>query len=151
MFIRNDLNFKWRNDLDKFDSDIETLSIEIENRNYKNIVLSGIYRPPRGNRNSFKDHLKTIMSKNSLTNKHVFRTGDFNINSLDYSSNEHVKDFLNASFQNYFVPVINRLTRVTRKSATCIDHILTNSVIDCEIETGIFKNDMMITSLSFVT
>ena len=64
MFIRNDLNFKLRNDLDKFDSDIETLSIEIEIRNSKNIVLSGIYRPPRGNINSFKDHLKTIMSKN---------------------------------------------------------------------------------------
>ena len=80
MFIRNDLNFKLTNDLDKFDSDIETLSIESENRNSKNIVLSGMYRPPRGNINSFKDHLKTIMSKNSLTNKNVFITGDFNIN-----------------------------------------------------------------------
>ena len=142
MFIRNDLNFKLRNNLDKFDSDIETLSIEIENRNSKNIVLSGIYRPPRGNINSFKDHLKTIMSKNSLTNKHVFITGDFKINSLDYSSNEHVKDFFDASFQNYFVPIINCPTRVTKKSATCIDHILTNSFIDSEIEAGIFKNDM---------
>ena len=56
MFIRNDLNFKLRNDLDKFDSDIETLSIEIENRNSKNIVLSGTYRPPRGNTNSFKNN-----------------------------------------------------------------------------------------------
>ena len=142
MFIRNDLNLKLRNDLGKFDSDIETLSIEIENRNSKNIVLSGIYRPPRGNINSFKDHLKTIMSKNSLTNKHVFITGDFNINSLDYSSNEHVKDFFDASFQNYFVPLINRPTMVTRKSATCTDHILTSSIIDSEIEAGIFKNDM---------
>ena len=139
MFIRNDLNFKLKNDLDKFDSDIETLWIEIENRNSKNIVLSGIYRPPRGNINSFKDHLKTIMSKNSLTNKHVFITGDFNINSLDYSSNEHVKDFFDASFQNNFVPPINHPTRVTRKSATCIDHILTNSFIDSEIETGFDK------------
>ena len=63
MFIRSDLNFKLRNDLDKFDSNVETLSIEIENRNSKNIVLSGIYRPPRGNINSFKDHLKTIIRK----------------------------------------------------------------------------------------
>ena len=142
MFIRNGLNFKLRNDLDKFDSDIETLSIELENRNSKNVVLSGIYRPPRGNINSLKDHLKTIMSKNSLTNKHVFIAGDFNINSLDYSSNEHAKDFFDASFQNYFVPLINRPTRVARKSSTCIDHILTNSFIDSEIEAGIFKNDM---------
>ena len=82
------------------------------------------------------------MSKNSLTNKHVFITGDFNINSLDYSSNEHVKGFFDASFQKYFVPLINRPTRVTRKSATCIDHILTNSFIDSEIEAGIFKNNI---------
>ena len=82
------------------------------------------------------------MSKNSLTNKHVFITSDFNINSLDYSSNEHVKDFFDASFQNYFVPLINHPTMVTRKSATCTDHILTSSFIDSEIEAGIFKNDM---------
>ena len=61
---------------------------------------------------------------------------------MDYLSNEHGKDFFDASFQNYFVPLINRPTRVTRKSATCIDHILTNSFIDSEIKAGIFKNDM---------
>ena len=80
----------------------------------------------------------------SITEKVVnpLITDDFNINSLDYSSNEHIKDFFDASFQNYFVPLINPTTRVTRKSATCIDHILTNSFIDSEIEAGIFKNDM---------
>ena len=142
MFVRNDLNFKLRNDLDRFDSDIETLSIEIENRNSKNIIITGIYRPPRGNINTFQEHSKTIMSKNSLANKHVFLIGDFNINSLDYSSNEHVKQFFDTSFQKNFVPLINRPTRVTRNSATCIDHILTNSFIDTNIESGIFKSDM---------
>ena len=57
-------------------------------------------------------------------------------------TSEHVKDFFDASFQNYFVPLVNRPTSVTRKSATCIDHILTNPFIDSEIEAGIFKNDM---------
>ena len=142
IFIRKDLNFNLRNDLDKFDNDIETLTIEIINEKAKNIVVSGIYRPPRGNINNFKDHLKIIMSKNSLKNKHVFITGDMNINSLDYESNEHVKAFFDACFQNSFVPLINRPTRVTRKSATCIDHILTNSFIDTEIESGIFKSEM---------
>ena len=136
------MNFNLRSDLDKFDHDIETLSIEIENKKSNNIVISGIYRPPRGNINNFKGHLKKTMSKRSLSNKHVILTGDLNINSLDYSSNEHVKDFFDTCFQNSFVPIINRPTRVTRKSATCIDHILTNSLIDTEIESGIFKSEI---------
>ena len=82
------------------------------------------------------------MSKKSLSNKHVFIPGDLNINSLDYSSNEHVKDFFDTCFQNNFVPIINRPTRVTRKSATCIDHILTNSFIDTNIESGISKSEI---------
>ena len=64
------------------------------------------------------------MSKHTLSNKSVFGAIDFNIISLDYSLNEHVKEFFNISFQNSFVPTINRPTRVTRNTAaTCTDHI----------------------------
>ena len=65
--------------------------------------------------------------------------GDFNMNSLDYSQNTIVHDFFNLAFQNSIFPVINRPTRVTKTSATIIDHILTNTIIDSPLHSGIAK------------
>ena len=40
------------------------------------------------------------------------------------------------------IPTINKPTRVTRKTATAIDHILTNCFIDRTFKTAIFKCDI---------
>ena len=40
------------------------------------------------------------------------------------------------------IPTINKPTRVTRKTATAIDHILTNCFIDRTFKTSIFKSDI---------
>ena len=59
-----------------------------------------------------------------MSNKAVFLLGDFNLNALDYDTNEVVKDLFNPVFQNGFLPIIQRPMRVTRTRATAIDHIL---------------------------
>ena len=46
------------------------------------------------------------------------------MNGLDYGTNEVVKNLFNLVFQNGFLPLIQRPTRVTRTSTTAIDHIL---------------------------
>ena len=40
------------------------------------------------------------------------------------------------------IPTINKPTRVTRKTATAIDHILTNSFIDTVFKTAILETDI---------
>ena len=40
------------------------------------------------------------------------------------------------------VPTINKPTKVTRKTATAINHILTNHFIDVNFKTAIFKTDI---------
>ena len=55
------------------------------------------------------------------------------MNGLDYGTNEVVKNFFNLVFQNGFLPLIQRPTRVTRTSATAIDHILKAQRQICEI------------------
>ena len=40
-------------------------------------------------------------------------------------------------FQNGTVPVINKPTRVTNKSITCIDHIYINSFYNQDMSAGI--------------
>ena len=64
-----------------------------------------------------------------MNNKAAFLWGDFDLNVEDYDTNEIVKNVFNLIFQNGFLPLIQRPTRVTRTSATAIDHILTIRVI----------------------
>ena len=40
------------------------------------------------------------------------------------------------------IPTINKTTRETRKTATTINHILTNQFINANFKTGIFKTDI---------
>ena len=40
------------------------------------------------------------------------------------------------------IPTTNKSARVTRNTATAIDHIIRNSVINAEFKTGIMKTDI---------
>ena len=49
---------------------------------------------------------------------------------------------LNSMFQNGNIPVINKPTRITKKSVTCIDHIYINSFYNQDMSAGIIKTDI---------
>ena len=49
---------------------------------------------------------------------------------------------MNIIYRNGMIPNINKPTRVTRTTATAIDHILTNCFIDKNFKTAIFKSDI---------
>ena len=74
--------------------------------------------------------------------------GDLNINSFDYDNNALVKYFFNLIFQSGFLPLIQRVTRVKRATATVIDHIITDAILESIIKENIsdkiklFKNDI---------
>ena len=53
-----------------------------------------------------------------------------------------VQNFVNLMFQHGLIPTINKPTRVTRNTATAIDHIIPNSVINTGFKTGIIKTDI---------
>ena len=79
-------------------------------------------------------------AKNS--NKNVYIVGDFNLNLLDQSLNKKVRNYLSLIYQNSFLPTVNKPTRVTRKTSTIIDHILTNLFVNTNFKTFIFKIDI---------
>lgn len=111
-------------------------------KNNKNIIFNVIYRPPNGHYNTFHKYFKNFLSKTCKTNKRIFLAGDFNLNVLDYKINHKVKNFLNEMYQYSCLPTINKPTRVTKKSASAIDHVITNSFINEKILTGIIKSDI---------
>ena len=90
----------------------------------------------------FFDNKKVLINKFKGQEKQIFLARDVDINSLDYSRNTIVRDFFDIAFQKSIFPVINRPTRVTKTSATIIDHILTNSIIDSLLHSGIVKTDI---------
>ena len=45
-------------------------------------------------------------------------------------------------FEHGLAPVINKPTRITKRSATAIDHIITNTLVNTDLKTGIIKSDI---------
>ena len=88
-----------------------------------------MHRPPAGKIKAFKVYLKDLFVKTQKSSKPIYLRRDFNLNVLEYDTSTNVKHFLNLLFQNSFIPVINKPTRVTRNTATAIDDTITNSFI----------------------
>ena len=78
-----------------------------------------------------------MFSKVENKNKKIFIIGDFNSDSLNYSSNTKVKRFIYFMFSKCWLLVINRPTRVTKNTSSCIDHIYITSYFTENISTGI--------------
>ena len=139
MFIHNSLAFKERHDLCNNTHDCETLSIEII-QNKRNAIVNAVYRPPSGNIKQFTNQMQNCFVENNK--KTVYIVGDLNLNSLEYDSNSKIKNAFDIFLQSSLVPLINKPTRVTSRSASIIDHILTNNLNLEKIYTGIIKCDL---------
>ena len=71
--------------------------------------------------------------------QNVILTGDFNINLLDFDTNKKVQNFVNLMFRFGMISTINKPTRVTRQTASAIDHIITNSIMHTGFKSRIIK------------
>ncbi|XP_065664693.1 uncharacterized protein LOC136086327 [Hydra vulgaris] len=93
--------------------------------------------------NVLSDRKKLITTRNTnITKKHVYLTGDYNINLLNHSSNVNVQYFLNTLTQHDIIPKISKSTRITNTSSTLLDNIFTNNIHNCLLESGIIKTDI---------
>ena len=131
--IQDQVSFRERPDLSCFTEDFETVFIEIEKGNQlnaKNVIIGVIYRPPNQDILSFNEKLNDIINKIRMENKICYLLGDYNINILNYSSHVHTAQFVDMMSSSGFLPLITRPTRVTATSATLIDNIFTNNLMD---------------------
>ena len=71
--------------------------------------------------------------------------GYFNSNGLDFNESKMVQNFVSLMFRHGLIPTVNKPTRVIRNTATAIDHIITNLVMNAELKTGLPKLTYSIT------
>ena len=77
--------------------------------------------------------------KTKKSNKKFHIARDFNLNALDHDNCKKVQNFLNLLYKNNMIPIMIKPTRVTRKTATAIDHIIINCFVDTNSN---FKSDI---------
>ena len=91
--------------------------------------------------------MRNLFQKNSFRlvlqlTKLFFLGGDFNINLLDFETNKKVQSFVNLMFQFSMIPTINKPTRATKQTATAIDNITTNCIMNSGFKSAIVKMDL---------
>ena len=74
----------------------------------------------------FENFLKNLFNKNkNYKNYHIAR--DFNLNLLDHHKKEKSPIFFEFNILKWYNTNHNKGTRVTKKTATAIGHIITNN------------------------
>ena len=132
LYIKKAINYKLRPDLMIYKKrELESVFIEIIQKDFKNIVVGCIYRHPCMQQSEFADEfLKPLSEKLISENKEVILLGDFNIDLLKCDSNKNVSDFFNIIYSTNLLPNITSPTRVTSRSQTLIDNIFSSVIND---------------------
>jgi hypothetical protein len=145
LFIKNSIHYLIRDDLNIFENTAETLFIEIDKSVFntnKNIVIGVIYRIPDKDVNIFNTKFNNVLIDIKNNNKLCYLLGDYNINLLNSNSHSQTQDFVDNCFTNGCIPMINKPTRITQYSATLIDNIITNNILNISCIQGLLLTDI---------
>ena len=125
---------------------LECVFIEIKTRSKtcnNKTTVGVVYRPPNTNITAFTEHVINIIQTLKVDNKQCYIMGDFNINLLNYGSHTETQDYIDAMFQQAFIPLISKPTRITATTATVIDNIYSNDLIGANYQLhGIIYTDI---------
>ena len=145
LFIKESIEYQVRDDLCHMDGNIETIFIEIDKdliNKDKNCIVGVVYRPPDTNVNQFNEKIGEILSNIKTEKKLAYLLGDFNLNLLSIDKHKDTQDFIDAMYSFSMFPCITKPTRVTSRSATLIDNVYINDVLNENAVSGILYTDI---------
>ena len=85
-----------------------------------------MYRPPNTDIKEFNEIMQTLLENTKTENKVCYLMGDYNMDLLNSESHGPTSNYNDTMYNNGFMPLITRPTRITNSSATLIDNIFTN-------------------------
>ena len=137
IFIDKSVEYKTRNDLNKMESYVEALWIEIQRRDKSNLLIGTIYRPPGTDTALFNDYMTYTLSIITKEKKNVVHMGDYNLDLINSGTHRPTNEFIEINYANLCIPLINKPTRITNNSSTLIDNIFSNIIEDDLCNKGI--------------
>ena len=139
IYISKNINFKEREDLTVFHEDrFQSICVELQLDQNKKVLVGIMYRPLNNKVNEFDDLLENVLMKINRENKKCHLLGDFNIDAIKLGNNTVTDKFINQLPSSSFYPLITKPTRITERSATLIDNILTNRLDNNNINDILF-------------
>ena len=106
---------------------LESVFIEICNKNKRKIIIGCIYRQPSMYLYQFnEDYFDPVMEKILAEDKKVFLMGDFNIDLLRVDIDTPTTIFFDTITSNLLIPRRILSTRITTTTKTLIDNIYSN-------------------------
>ncbi len=121
IYISDSLNYICREDLES--KNMETIWIELTPTPHPRHLICVAYRSPDYTTNTWIDIFSEQLTNAYIECEQVTLLGDFNIFFLNYDND--TKTWLEVMENYKFTELINEPSRVTEKSNTLIDHILT--------------------------
>jgi len=103
----------------------------------KCIRVHGMYRPPERNMQMFCENISDMLAL-VRPQDYVMLVGDLNIDLVEPTP--AAEEFISLCSAASFTPLITAPTHVTGNTASCLDHIWLNQLLDCK--SGIFPVDL---------
>ena len=122
---------------------IESLFIEIINKNEANSIVGVLYRHPVMDMDSFNEEkLEFLLTKlYREKNKTTYLVGDFNFDLLKVNKHDETSVFFNEMMSSFLLPVISIPTKINTVNDTLIDNIFTNG-FNPDLISGNFTQDI---------
>ena len=123
MYIRHDISYYVRSDVASVSSHVESLWVEVKLSPALPCLISCMYRPPSSRMEHFNGMLD-ILDKATAEDKNIIIPADLN---FDYKFDETLCSNIVHQMENLYgmTQIITKPARVTDKSSTLIDVILT--------------------------
>ena len=109
--------------LNKIYDSIECIAVETK-LDHSNLVIVGIYKPPSKSFQIFLKELRKILQILKNSNSNFIIGGDFNVNLLEQNQNSIA--YLDILDEFQVKQLVKGPTRITSRSKTNLDHILSN-------------------------
>ena len=93
--------------------------------NGQTYIVGVVNRPPNSNIVDFNNTMHSILGEGDTVS--LLHYGRLNLDLLKHDKYPPTEKYLDIMHVNYFIPIINRPTRVTRDTSTLIDNIYTNN------------------------
>ena len=150
MFIHKSLSYEPLKELSTFIPHVyESQFVKIKTDKNKFAIIGNVYRPnsaPHANVKVAISHFQSTLDTikfhpvyKKITDINI--VGDFNIDLLKYHSHQDTTFYLDTLFEHSLLPIVSLPTRIGKKTATILDHIIT-SYPDDQYDVGIITSDI---------